>query len=99
MSKSEAIEEGQIGQSFDAFLEEQGTTEETNAVAIKRVIAFQLAEAMKEEGLSKTEMARRLNTSRSQLDRLLDPDNGGVSLDGLTQAAQVLGRTLRLELV
>ena len=59
-------EPGQIGSSFDDFLTEQGTADATNAVAIKRVIAFESTEAMAEQGLSKTAMAKRLNTSRSQ---------------------------------
>jgi hypothetical protein len=66
---------------------------------VKRVLAFQLAAAMKEVGLSKVQLARRLATSRSQLDRLPDPDNDSVSLAVLARAAQAVGRTIRLELV
>jgi antitoxin HicB len=72
---TKGIEKGRAGQLFADFLKEQGTYEETTEVAIKRVLAFQLAAAMKEQSISKVEMAKRLQTSRSQLDRLLDPDN------------------------
>ena len=67
------IERGRPGQYFDEFLKEQGTYEQTTVQAVKRVLAYQLAEAMKQQGISKVEMAKRLCTSRSQLDRLLDP--------------------------
>lgn len=93
------IEHGEAGQLFEDFLKEQGTYEETTEQAVKRVVAFQLVEAMKEQGITKVEMARRLETSRSQLDRLLDPENDGVTLAVLTRAARAVGRSLRLELV
>jgi antitoxin HicB len=67
--------------------------------AVKRVIAWQLEQAMKEGHISKSEMARRMATSRPQLERLLDPNNGNVTLDTLSKAAQAVGRKLRLELV
>jgi len=92
------IEKGTIGSSFDDFLKEQGTYEETTSQAVKRVLAFQLAQAMKDQKISKVEMARRLETSRSQLDRLLDPENDGVTLNVLTRAAHVVGRSLSVEL-
>ena len=95
---SDDIERGKLGQSFDDFLAEQGTRESTTETAIKRVIAFQLAEAMAVERISKAELARRLETSRSQVDRLLDPDNDGVTLGALSRAAHAVGRSLRLEL-
>ncbi|MCB2056037.1 MAG: XRE family transcriptional regulator [Geminicoccaceae bacterium] len=91
-------EPGRPGQLFEDFLEEQGTREETTERAIKRVIAFQIAEAMKAQNISKAEMARRLETSRSQLDRLLDPDDGNVTIATLTRAARAVGRSLKLEL-
>ena len=90
---------GHIGSSFDAFLKEQGTYEEVAASAIKRVIARQLDALMEEKGLSKTELARRMKTSRAQLDRLLDPENASVTLATLTRAAHAVGRHLRMELV
>jgi len=93
------IELGKTGQLFEDFLREQGTYEDTTERAIKRVIAFQLAEAMKENGISKVAMAERLKTSRSQLDRLLDPNNGNVTLATLARAAEIVGRSIKLELI
>lgn len=98
MSMNDQIERGSVGSSFDDFLTEQGTLEEATAQAIKRVLAYQIAEAMKEQRVTKVEMASRLDTSRSQLDRLLDPDNDGVTLGTLSRAAHVLGRKLTVEL-
>ena len=88
-----------IGGSFDDFLKEEGIYEEVQATAIKRVLAWQLEEAMKEHKITKIEMARRMETSRAQLDRLLDPDNESVTLGTLARAAAIVGRKLRLELV
>jgi antitoxin HicB len=94
------IEAGRPGAAFEDFLREQGSHDATTERALKRVLAFQLAEAMKAQGLSKKAMAERLETSRSQLDRLLDPDDHtGISLATLARAAQAVGRTLRVELV
>lgn len=87
-----------IGSNFDNFLKEEGLLEETTAMAIKRYIAFQLAEKMSVEHLSKAEMARRMETSRSALDRLLDPDNPSVTLQTLQSAAQALGGRIKVEL-
>lgn len=95
---TDEIEKGHAGQAFGDFLKEQGTYEETTEVAVKRVLAFQLAEAMKTQGISKVEMAKRLETSRSQLDRLLDPEHDGVTLGILARAAKAVGRGIRLEL-
>jgi antitoxin HicB len=92
------IETGKPGQLFEDFLAEQGTLEATTERAVKRVLAFQLAAEMQSQKISKVEMARRLETSRSQLDRLLDPDNETVTLATLARAARAVGRTLRLEL-
>jgi antitoxin HicB len=88
-----------VGSSFDAFLKSEGRYEETQAIAIKRVLAWQIEEAMKKGDVSKAEMARRMNTSRSQLDRLLDPENHAVSLETLARAAHAVGRNLKFELV
>lgn len=88
-----------IGSSLDDLLEETGDLAETKAIAIKRVIAWQVAEKMKEERISKTKMAEMMNTSRSALDRLLDPANTAVTLKTLAGAASALGRTLQIELV
>ena len=87
-----------LGGRFDAFLKEQGTYEETQAVAIKRVLAWQLVEEMRKQKVTKTEMARRMETSRSQLDRLLDPDIADVKLETLVRAARAVKRRLKLEL-
>ncbi len=87
-----------LGGRFDAFLKEQGTYEETQAVAIKRVLAWQLAEEMRKQKVTKAEMARRMETSRSQLDRLLDPDIADVKLETLVRAARAVKRRLKLEL-
>ena len=87
------------GSDFDDFLKEEGLYEECSASAIKRVLARQLTEEMKRQKISKTEMAVRMQTSRAQLDRLLDPDKTGVSLDTIQRAASVVGRQLRIELI
>jgi DNA-binding Xre family transcriptional regulator len=90
---------GRLGSSFDGFLKDEGIYEEVETTAIKRVIAWQLEEAMKAERTSKAELAQRMKTSRSQVDRLLDPKHSGVTLETLSRAAQVVGRHIRLELV
>ncbi len=80
------------GSSFDSFLEQEGIREEVEAVAIKRVLAWQLEQAMRKQQKTKQAMARQLHTSRSQLDRLLDSSNFSVTLDTITRAARVLGK-------
>lgn len=92
------VEKGNVGSSFDDFLKEQGTYEATVDQAVKRVLAFQLAQAMEVQGITKVAMAKMLDTSRSQLDRILDPNNESVTLGLLARAAQVVGRKLHLEL-
>jgi antitoxin HicB len=87
-----------MGSSFDNFLEEEGILAETEAVAVKRIIAFQIEEMMKEQNLSKTEMSQRMNTSRAALDRLLDPTNRAVTLQTLDHAAHALGKRLQISL-
>ncbi len=87
-----------FGSSFDDWLKEQGIYADATAHAIKRVLAWQIEQAMKAQGITKAEMARRMRTSRTQLDRLLDPDNDKVQLDTVQRAAVAIGRTLRLEL-
>jgi DNA-binding Xre family transcriptional regulator len=86
-----------IGSDFDDFLAEQGLLADAEAVAIKRVVAFQIVQMMKKQQLTKSAMARRMNTSRSALDRLLDPENDSVTLQTLERAAQALGKRLRVE--
>ncbi len=90
-------EPGKAGPFFEDFLKEQGTYEATTEQATKRVLAFHRAAAMKEQKISKVEMAKRLDTSRSQLDRFLDPDNDSVTLAVLSRTAQAVGRTIKLE--
>jgi antitoxin HicB len=85
------------GSSFDSFLEEEGIFEEVDAIAIKRVIAWQLKREMDAQHISKKAMAERLETSRSQVDRLLDPQNAAVHLTTITRAARVLGLRLKVE--
>ncbi|MCZ7643607.1 MAG: helix-turn-helix domain-containing protein [Pseudorhodoplanes sp.] len=88
---------GRVGSSFDDFLKSDGSYDEVTARAVKHVLVRQLDALMQEEGLTKSALARRMRTSRAQLDRLLDPDNESVTLGTLTRAAQAVGRNLRLE--
>lgn len=99
MTKSRKSKNPHIGSSLDSFLKEEGIYEDVQTTAIKRVLASQLEQAMKERKLTKIEMARRMRTSRVQLDRLLDPENDSVTLATLRRAAAVVGREVRLELV
>ena len=87
------------GSSFDDFLAEDGLLAEVEGVALKRFIAFQLQQEMKRTGLTKTQLASKMETSRSAVDRLLDPENHAVTLRTLERAAGVLGKRLRLELI
>ena len=87
------------GSSFDEFLREEGVLEEAEAVAIKRVIAWQLRREMQRKRITKKAMAARLRTSRSQLDRLLDPQYAGVTLGTLSRAAMVLGKRLKVQVI
>ena len=86
------------GSDFDDFLREEGILEEVTARAHKRLLALQLSEAMEESSITKTQLAEKLQTSRSQLDRLLDPDNTAVTLDSLERLAHAVGRELKVEL-
>ena len=87
-----------IGSDFDDFLKEEGIYEQVQAVAIKRVIAWQIAEEMKKKKLSKTEMASRMKTSRAALERLLDPENASITLITLERAASAVGKKLKVQL-
>ena len=87
-----------VGSSLDSFLVKQGLRDEVTAVAMKRVISWQVAEAMKRSGVTKVAMAARMRTSRSLLDRLLDADDTGLTLDTLSRAASALDLRLHLEL-
>ena len=88
-----------IGSSFDAFLAEEGMLEVCEEQAIKELVAEQIVRAMQEQGLTRTAMAARMQTSRAALNRLLDPTNPSVTLQTLQKAAQVIGKRLRLALV
>ena len=88
-----------IGGRFEDWLKDEGIYEDTTNAAIKKVVAWQIQQAMQEQHLTRTEMARRMETSRVQLNRLLDPKNDGVTLATLSRAAAIVGRRLRLELV
>jgi antitoxin HicB len=82
------------GSTFESFLEEQGIREEVEAVAIKRLLAWQFQRAMQQQQKTKQAMAKQLRTSRSQLDRLLDPRNVSVTLDTIARAARALDKRL-----
>ena len=88
-----------IGSTFDDFLAKEGISDEVEAGAIKKIIAYQLLETMKKEQITKTALATQLDTSRAAVNRLLDPDNESITLLTLKKAANVLGKKLRLELV
>ncbi len=87
-----------LGSSFDSFLEEEGIRDEVDAIAVKRVIAWQLEQAMTAQNIHKKQLAHEIGTSRSQLDRLLDPDNANVQLRTITRAARRVGLRLKVEL-
>jgi antitoxin HicB len=88
-----------IGSSFDDFLEQENLLAEANAVAIKRVLAFKLQEAMDKKGLTKSEMAKKMHTSRSALSRFLDPENISITLATMEKAAMAIGKRLEIKLV
>jgi antitoxin HicB len=87
-----------IGSSFDEFLTDNATLDEATAVAVKRVIAWQIEREMKAQNLNKTEMAKKMHTSRAALNRLLDANDTSLTLTTLASAASVLGKTLKVEL-
>ena len=86
------------GSDFDEFLAEEGILEEVSTRAQKRLLALQVADILTETNLTKSQLAERMNTSRSQLERLLDPDNTAITLDSLDRLARAVGRQLRIEL-
>lgn len=88
-----------IGESFESFLRDEGIFDAVTATAIKRTIALQIAHEMSAQNISKSEMARRMKTSATQLTRLLDPDNDRVQLDTLVKAASAVGKSLAVNLV
>lgn len=89
---------GKIGSSFESFLKDEGIHEAVTAIAEKRVIAWQIQEAMKAQNITKQKMAARMNTSRTQVDRLLDPKNDKVSLETIHRAAAAVGKRVRISL-
>ncbi|MBK8902610.1 MAG: XRE family transcriptional regulator [Anaerolineaceae bacterium] len=93
------MNEKHLGDTLDDFLAEEGLLAEAEAVAIKRVIAFQISQLMDQQDLSKAEMARRMQTSRAAVDRLLDPSNESATLTTLEKAALALGKRLQVALV
>ena len=88
-----------IGSSFESWLEAEGIAEAVTAAAAKSIIADQIAAEMKRQKISKVRMAELMQTSRAQVDRLLDPSSGGATLETLVRAARAVGRELRVELV
>jgi antitoxin HicB len=88
-----------VGSSLDDLLAEEGLLAEAEAIAWKRVIAYQISQLMREQNLTKTEMAQRMQTSRAAIDRLLDPENTSATLVALEKAALVLGKRLQVALV
>jgi predicted XRE-type DNA-binding protein len=99
MKKHERIDPARAGGYFDDFLKEEGMFEDANAHAVKQVVSWQIAEEMKRQGLTKVEMAKRMGTSRSSLNRLLDPENDALALSTLMRAAMILGKELQVSLV
>ena len=93
------MKEEHLGDTLDDFLEEEGLLAEAEAIAIKRVIAYQISQLMEEQRLSKAEMARRMCTSRASVDRLLDPNNESATLTTLEKAALALGKRLQVAIV
>lgn len=87
------------GSTLDSFLENEGVLPEFQAKAIKEVIAWQLAEAMRDRKLSKSALAALMKTSRTQINRVLDPNDGNVTIETLQRAAALVGRRVQLELV
>ncbi len=87
------------GSTFDSFLEDEGLLESTEALAIKRAIAYKLQKTIKKAHLSKTEVAEKMGTSRSALDRLLDPSNTSVTLNTMVKAAHFIGKKLHVTFV
>ena len=88
-----------VSSDFDAFLQEEGVLEEATVIAIKRVLAWQITKAMAAKKINKTSMVQRMHTSRSSLNRLLEEQDGSLTLSTLVSAAQVLGKKVKIELL
>lgn len=93
------MREENIGSSLSDFLEEEGIREDVEAVALKRVLAWQIEQAMAKEGISKTAMAQKIHTSRSALDRLLDPENTSITLHTMYKAVAGIGKQIQIQIV
>lgn len=87
-----------VGSSFDEFMESEELATEINAIAVKRVLAFKLKEAMEKKGLNKSQMAEKMHTSRSALERFLDPNNISITLATMEKAARAIGKRLEIKL-
>lgn len=87
-----------IGSSFDDFLESEGILDECNALAVKRVLAWQFQQEMEKANISKSELARRVDTSRAAINRLVDPENPAVNLQTTERAARMLGKNITIQL-
>ncbi len=85
------------GSNFDDFLAEEGILEEVSVRAQKRLLALQLADIMRDTRITKTALAQKMNTSRSQIDRLLDPENTSITLESLDRLARAVNKQLRIE--
>jgi len=94
-----SVKNKSLGSTLDSFLDGEGILEDATARAQKKVLAYQLSEAMAAQKVSKSEMARRMGTSRSQIDNLLNPDNNRFRIDTAQKAAAALGKTLIVGLV
>ena len=88
-----------IGSDFDDFLREEGVYDQAEAVAVKRVLAYELERNMQKAQLTKTDMAKRMGTTRAQLDRLLNPENPATTLQTLVKAAGAVGKRVKISLV
>jgi len=99
MSEKRNKKQSPLGSSFDEFLKDEGLLEESTLAATKRVLGMQIEREMKRQGLTKTQMARQMHTSRASLDRLLDPENASVTLQTLDKAARSLGRRIAVALI
>jgi antitoxin HicB len=87
------------GPTLDAFLQEEGLTEELSAIVAKERIAFQLQQAMKKKRITKVKLTELMDTSRTQIDRILDPTSGNITIETLQRVARIVGQELRVELV
>lgn len=97
--KKKAHPNAHRGSDFSDFLAEEGLLAEVEVLALKRVVALQIQQALEQEKLTKTELAHRMKTSRAALDRILDPTNPSLTVASLGKAAAALGRKVELKLL